>query len=72
MSAEIIEVHVETRDDTETRWYEISGTIAGYEFYAERWAVVDDGYFLRVHDDTGRSANHSVADAIINLARELR
>lgn len=71
MKAEIIEINIETADDAETRWYEISGTLAGHEFYAERWAIVDDGYFLRVHDDSGRSANHSVADAIINLARSL-
>lgn len=71
MNADIIEIDVETTGDTETRWYEISGTIAEHEFYAERWAIVDDGYFLRVYDDSGRSANHSVADAIIKLAREL-
>ena len=71
MRAEIIEIDIETADDTETRWYEISGNLAGHEFYAERWAVVDDGYFLRVHDDSGRSANHSVANAIIKLARSL-
>ena len=71
MSVDIVEIDIETTDHTETRWYEISGTLAGHEFYAERWAIVDDGYFLRVHDDSGRSANHSVADAIINLARSL-
>lgn len=71
MSVEIIEIDIETTDDNETRWYEISGTIAEHEFYAERWAIIDDGYFLRVHDDSGRSANHSVANAIIKLARSL-
>lgn len=71
MRAEIIEIDIETTDDAEARWYEISGTIAGHEFYAERWAIVDDGYFLRVHDDSGRSADHSVANAIIKLARSL-